>query len=465
MPRAIHRVIEVVTGLAALALLLWPALVSGYPLIYPDTLDYLGTGRAAWAALLHAQHSAFYAVRSPVYAAAIYLFHWNHTPWPILALNAGAVLFTVYLVTRALVQRDARRKTLVVLAVVSIVSGLSWYTSLLMPDIFGAPLYLAIYLFAFARETLRPVEKIVLAALAIFGALAHASHLLLAIGLCATLWLVWLMLRGRKSSSGLTMHSLCVVTSVVMGAIFLQLVVNQRLYGHASLDGERPPFLEAHIIADGTGARYLREHCMEHPDWALCHHLDNLSAYEDDFLWDGNGIWAAASEAEQAQLRREEMPLILATVRAYPAQQAAVSLKNFWRQLTDFAIDDGDNNGYMQAHLSDEIPGASADYDRSLQVRAAMPQGFFTIVQNVTVVASLVFIAFALPRTLRRTGIYRDRLLALSGVIFFVVPGNAFISGVLSAVDSRYQARIVWLIPLLAMFYLLEFPIFARPVE
>jgi hypothetical protein len=291
--------------LAALALLLWPALVSGYPLLYPDTLDYLGTGRAAWAALLHAQHPAFYAVRSPVYAAVIYLFHWNRTPWPILALNASAVLFAMYLVTRSLVQRDAWRKTLTILAAVSIFTGLSWYTSLLMPDIFGAPLYLAIYLFAFARKTMRPVEQIALAALAIFGALAHASHLLLAIGLCATLWLVWLLLRARKSSSILSMRNLGVATAVVVGAIALQLVVNQRLYGHASLDGGRPPFLEAHIIADGTGARYLREHCAEHPDWVLCHHLDNLSAYDDDFLWSGNGIWAAASTDELAQLRRE----------------------------------------------------------------------------------------------------------------------------------------------------------------
>lgn len=465
MARAIHRVIQIAAGAAALALLLWPALVSGYPLLYPDTLDYLGTGRAAWTALLHAEHAAFYAVRSPVYAVVIYLFHWNRTPWPILVLNAGAMLFTVYLTTRSLVRRDAWQKTLAILAVVSIFTGLSWYTSLLMPDIFGAPVYLAIYLFAFARETLRPVERIALAALAIFGALAHASHLLLAIGLCAMLWSAWFISRGRKSSSILSVRSLGVVTGVVVGAIALQLAVNQRLFGHASLDGDRPPFLEAHIIADGTGARYLREHCVEHPDLALCHHLDNLSAYEDDFLWDGKGIWAAASTAEKAQLRREEMPLILATVRAYPGQQIAVSLKNFWRQLTDFDIDDGDNNGYMQAHLSDEIPNAGTAYNRSLQAREAMPQGFFTIVQIVTVIVSLVLIAFMLPRTLRRSGIYRDRLLALTGIIFFVVLGNAFISGVLSAVDSRYQARIVWLIPLLALFYLMELPIFSRQVE
>jgi hypothetical protein len=457
-----RRLPDILLAIATFALLLWPALVSGYPLLYPDTLDYLGTGRPAWAALATLHHPEFYSVRSAIYAAVIYLFHWNRTPWPVLALNACAVVFAVYLTVRSLVQRDAWRKTLAVLATLSILTGLSWYTSLLMPDIFGAPLYLAVYLFAFARETLRPVEQAVLAALAVFGATAHASHLLVAICLCAGLWLLWLVLRVYRKSSLVSARSFGVATAVILTAIVLQLAVNQRLFGQATLGGGRPPFLEAHIIAEGTGARYLHEHCAEHPGWALCHHLDNLSPYEDEFLWSATGIWGGAPPAEQEQLRREEMPFLLATLRAYPLQEFAVSLKNTWAQLIDFAIDDADNNLYMQNDLNTEIPNARAAYDRSLQARNALPEGFFTVVQGITVIAALLVIAAALPRTLRRAGTHRDRLLALTAVVLFVVAANAAVSGVLSAVDSRYQARIVWLLPVLAALYLLELPVFAR---
>jgi hypothetical protein len=459
-----RRLFEILLALATLTLLIWPALVNGYPLLYPDTLDYLGTGHAALFALIHQHYPAFSAVRSAVYAAGIYLFHWNRTLWPILALNAAAVVFPMYLVTRSLVKRDAWRKTLAILATLSILTGLSWYTSFLMPDIFGAPLYLAIYLFAFARETLRPAEQIALVALAVFGATAHSSHLLLAMCLCAMLWLLWLMSRVRRSSTIMCMRSLGVTTAVIMGAIFLQLGVNQHLYGHASLTGVSPPYLEARILADGTGARYLQEHCAEHPQWVLCHHLDNLPADADSFLWSETGIWSS-SPAEQAQLRREEMPLILATFRTYPRQQVAVSLNSFWGQLASFELDDFDNNAYMQAYLNAEIPNARVTYDRSLQARSAMPESFFTIVQEITVLASLLLIAIDLRCILRSSGVLRNRLLALTGVILFVVVANAFVSGVLSVVDSRYQARIVWLVPLLAAFYLLELPIFAPPVE
>ena len=450
---------------ATLALLVWPALWNGYPLLYPDTLDYLGTGRGAWTALLSAHHPEFSAVRSAVYAAGIYVFHWNRNPWPILALNAGAIVFTVHLVTRSLVQRNAWRTTLVILAALSICTGLSWYTSMLMPDIFGASLYLAIYLFAFAHGTLHPAEQIALAALAVFGAMAHSSHLLLAMCICTMLWLLWLVSRLLRPSITLRARDFGVATAVVGGAIILQLGVNHRLYGHASLTGDSAPYLEARILADGTGERYLREHCAEHPEWVLCHHLDNLPADADSFLWSESGIWPAASSAEREQLRREQAPLILSTFRTYPRQQITVSLKNFWDQLNSFELDDFDNNSYMQTYLNAEIPNARSAYDRSRQARNAMPEIFFTIVQEIAVITSLLLIVFELPVMLRRRTVRRNRLLALTGVIFFVVLANAFISGVLSVVDSRYQARIIWLIPLLAVFYLLELPLFVRPVE
>jgi hypothetical protein len=41
-------------------------------------------------------------------------------------------------------------------------------------------------------------------------------------------------------------------------------------------------------------------------------------------------------------------------------------------------------------------------------------------------------------------------------VIFFTVIANAFVTGVLSEVDGRYQSRVIWLLPLLAGAFVLE---------
>ncbi len=47
------------------------------------------------------------------------------------------------------------------------------------------------------------------------------------------------------------------------------------------------------------------------------------------------------------------------------------------------------------------------------------------------------------------------RVIGLTAVIVFVVVANAAVTGVLSNVEDRYQARVIWLVPLLAGVFVL----------
>ncbi len=47
------------------------------------------------------------------------------------------------------------------------------------------------------------------------------------------------------------------------------------------------------------------------------------------------------------------------------------------------------------------------------------------------------------------------RLAGLSVVVTYVVLANAAIAGNISNVEDRYQARVIWLVPLLALVFLL----------
>jgi hypothetical protein len=430
-----RRTIQLVAAAAVAALLIWPALVNHYPLLFPDTLEYLGQGRAVVFALLHAQHPPFGGQRSAIYSLGIYPFHLGLSPWPILALQAAIVVYAVYLTARSFSPRHAPRNTLAMLAALSVLTGMSWYICLLLPDILGAPLYLILYLLVFARESLRRWEPAVLAAIAIFCATSHSTHLLIAALLCALLTMLkrlrWTPLAGRG-------RGLAFAIAVVAAAAIAQMAVNARLDGHGSIGGNRPPYLEARIIADGPGRLYLQQHCGEHPDWVLCRHVADLPDSDDAFLWGEGGIWASATPADQAALRREEI---------------AVSLSNFGHQLIGFGLDDFDNNDYMQTHLDAVLRNGRAAYDRSLQARNTMPWQVFTVIQNIAVLVSLGALALLLPAVVRR----RDpRRLGLIVIVVTTLVANAAIAGVLSEVDARYQARVVWLLPLLAALLLFD---------
>src|SRR6202790_5629455 len=155
------------------------------------------------------------------------------------------------------------------------------------------------------------------------------------------------------------------------------------------------------------------------------------------------------------RLREEEIPFVLATLRAYPRQQILISAANFWHQLTafDFAVD---ANDWMLKEFATVLPRQHARLLRSRQAQEDLPFEFFLSVQNWTVIASLAVIAgFAVRLCWHRP----SRTVLLGGlglVIVSAVIANAFVTGALSTVEDRYQSRVVWLIPLLAIVLLLD---------
>jgi hypothetical protein len=81
------------------------------------------------------------------------------------------------------------------------------------------------------------------------------------------------------------------------------------------------------------------------------------------------------------------------------------------------------------------------------QDRGRLPKAFFTVVQQWVVAASVLGIVVGVPVLWRRQ---RWRALGLVAIVVPAVIANAFVTAVLSEVDSRYQSRVIWLVPLAA---------------
>jgi hypothetical protein len=424
--------------------LCWPAFYNRYPLLFPDSISYIGDGsRIARAVFLH-QLSADYGMRSLVYSLTLQPFHWNLSVWPIVFLNALITAWILWLVVRCILPRRTAEYYLGIVALLSAFTSASWYVSLIMPDILGPALYLAIYLLVFARDTLSKPERIALALIACWATASHATHLMLAAILCAGLILLLALRPMRRYIRGIAE-----VAALLTIAALAQISLNAYLYGQPTLDARRPPYLMARILGDGPGRDYLQQHCP-HANWLLCDHLANLPATDDEFLWAEGSIWSTATEEQQQELRREELPFVLATLHAYPRQQLAHSLDNAWQQLINFDIHDFDSNTWMDAALPTVLHGAAAPYSRSRQAHTALPEDLFSTIHFWAVILSLPIILLAL--ILRRP----PRLIALTLIILPVVAANAALTGILSDLDGRYQARVVWLIPLLAALTLIS---------
>jgi hypothetical protein len=429
--------------------LAWPALYNGFPLLYPDSMTYLASGRVVAKALFLHRLSEYYGVRSFFYSLVILPFHWNVSPWPIVALQCLLVAFVVWLVVRSVAPRHTLARYLILILALSMFTSASWYAVFVMPDILGPLAYLSIYLLAFARETLSRAERLTLCLIAWWGITAHSSHLMLAAGLWMLLVLV---VAFKRKSYWRRPRSLRVVLAILVVAAASQMALHGYLYGKPSLNGERPPYLMARVIGDGPGRWYLEKNCPQ-LHWAICNHLSQLSDNPDTLLWDEDGAYQSATDEEKNQIDREEMPLVLATLRAYPRQQLSRSAANFNQQFLSFGLYGFDANPWMLEQFNEAMPRARSSYLRSRQAHDALPLDLLTEIQWWAIVASLAAIAVLIPFLWRR---HSTRIAGLSLVVAATIVANALVTGVMSVVDDRYGCRVMWMIPLLAGIFFLD---------
>jgi hypothetical protein len=432
-------------GLVALALL-WPALVNGFPLLFPDSLEYLWQSKGILGKLRG--HDVPYwwygAKRSEIYSASLAFLHHGAELWPIVVVQALLTAWVLWLVVRAPRLPRPVVAYVVIGGGLSALTGIGWYASSIMPDILGALVYLSLFLLVCVPGALLRWERALLLVVVFWGVTAHATHLLLAVGLSVLLTLLWtirlpvLRERGRQFA---------LVVGVVVFAMVGQLAVHQRLYGNASLFGRPPAFLMARLLADGPARVYLQQHCAA-STWLICKHEGDLPTDGEAFLWSERGIWSQSDLAQQDELRREQMPLLMATLRAYPLQQAKQSMRNFGQSLITLGPWDYWNFATATPYYMEmTVPGLTPHYVTTKQSRNALPQRFSRDVQLPVVAVSLLAIVILLPGVWRRRD---DALLSLTGVVLFTVVANAFLSGVLSGVFPRYQGRVVWMVVLLA---------------
>lgn len=438
--RSLRNAAAVVLGALFMA---WPAFYNGLPLLYPDSMTYIGDGSPVARAVFLHRFSGYYGMRSFFYSLGILPLHWYATLWPVVAMQCLLVASILWLVVRSFAPLQTLLAYLALVVPLSLFTGMSWYASLVMPDILGPLLYLSIYLLVFARDTLSLAERLALCVFSWWAVTSHATHLMLAVGLCLVLASLFAFRRA-----GLRRHlrSLLEVAAIVVLAAAAQLTLHGYLYGTPSLNGDRPPFLTARIIADGPGRWYLENHCAQ-LNWAICSHVHHLSANPDNFLWGDDGIYQNASDSESTRLAQEEIPFALATLRAYPRQQISRSAANFWGQLTSFGFNDLDPSSWVLDQFATVLPGARSTYLKSRQARDDLPLGLFAAIQFWAVMVSLAVIVIFVPLLLRRRS---PRIAGLAVVVIFTVVANALVTGALSMVEDRFECRMIWLLPLLA---------------
>ena len=423
--------------LLAAPLLVWPALLNGYPLMFVDGGAYLAQtilGQTPWD-------------KTPVYGPLIAAAHWHVSLWGA-ALAQGLVTSWAIWVTQRALGGATPARHLAICAGLAALTSLPWFAALIMPDVFAPLVALALFALGFGAARLTRVEMAGLVLLAAIGIAAHLSHLPIALAVLVVV-------------AVLTLRPAPVLRAAlpIVLAVGTLLALNLHLVGRAALSPHGSVFMLARLLDDGPAARLLRERCPG-AGWHLCHFTAAFPMDSDTFLWNPdsplNRNPDGSPRADAAVRMAPEASVIVGqTLRAYPLEVARAMAGNTLRQAVMATIDGmftPEDLGDLATRI---IPAGfpareAASFRDGLQYRNALEAWGEPLraPQGLVLLLAALGAGFGLWRAARAR--WRDGA-ALVLCVLAALAANAFVGGGLSKPHYRYQARIIWLLPLAAV--------------
>jgi hypothetical protein len=421
-----HMITRLAGILAAVLILLAPALWNGFPLLQYDTGGYF----ARW------YEGTLEESRSTVYALFL---HFLSRPnfCPVVVVQTLFTVWILRLVLRSHGLGERARVLPITVAALSILTALPWLTSQLITDIMAGLAVLALYLVVTRADTLVAWERVALMA---FIAFAVGTH-------NATLAVLMLLLAAGLAISLLFDRKLVPLAGVARGAFALVLgasllvaanyVVARRLAwtpgGIALLFGR--------MLNEGIAQRFLAEHC---PDsrFKLCDHLSELPNDADVFFW-GEGVFDRLGRFQG--MNAEMATIVLESLADYPWEQIKGAVIATGRQLVMVNTGYGVNTevwhtyGMIETYALQMLTAMMAAHQQHRDLnfpainRVHVPVAYLAMLLLIGVIA--------LASRHERFG----RVKHLAVTVALALLANAFVCGALSNPHDRYGARMVWL--------------------
>ncbi len=429
----------------ALFLLVYPAIENGFPLLYSDSGTYL-----------IAHHSNKIPVDRPIIYSVIIntlarLFSVSTLPW----LQAIFVVLVFHsITTRHLFRNNPFWVPPLVLALIALLTGLPHITSQLMPDLFTAFLFIGTMAFVYGYKKFEKSQFAILVLL-LFIVASHSTHMLISLGFLTILF-IFELVKGRKSK-------LVFIGALWVLSLFIIPMTNFVYSGKWYYSDSSRLFFIASLQNNGALVPWLEHTCPEGdaPSF-LCDNLENLRyMHGNDLLWHGDylldstclkqGGWGYCWETRNDELKGKTFNWIKVP-EARSAWINGASLA-FVDQFIDFGVGMISSQKEGSAPYSVLETAFAKELDKYRQSKQYSNDLYFwkrTKTQLITVLISLLVIPVLIigwkPAKKEKQ---KWVMLSIALALFLLL--NAAVCGILSSPVDRYQARVIWLVPFLAL--------------
>ena len=393
------------------------------------------------------------AGRSIYYGALLYLGHISGQFWLVVFTQAAIFLYLSHtLIIKCL--RLSFVSFACVTAITLVATPLSFFISVLMPDVFAGFLILSVVILIASWNSLGSRDKVILSFIVLYSALAHTSHLLLLIWMVLIFAIISVFVERDANSHRPVRNSLALLFALSLVGIFGELAFSYGVRHTIGVDPIRPPFLMARMIADGPGYKFLQENCAKKA-YAVCQYIDRLPVSGGEFLWSTsptNGVFSVADLPTRAALSSEQTSFAIDVFRFDPVGVIASATRDFFHQFFKITLDSFFLNKEALTAFAANLP--TSYFNAMTRSRVAMSDsllkilGTFYFSTYVMSLLALLLISVSLywTRSKRKPHILSlPQWRRMLTVVALAIVSNAAICGILSGSASRYQTRVSWI--------------------
>ncbi len=433
-------------------ILISPALYNGYPLVYSDTGTYIESGM-----------ELYIPIDRPIfYGLFIRIFSLNISLWFVIIFQSLMLLYILKSFTHLFIPNMKKVTFLILISSLIFFSGLGWYSSQIMPDVF-TPIAIMGSIILLTNKNDSKTHLLLTIVITLIALVVHFSNPLIVLGTMTFMLFIKYLFKPYFNSIHLVQFILPL--SMIIGSVFIVFTVNYAVEGKFQLSKSSHVFLMGRMIDTGVLKSYLNENCKDN-DYVLCPYKDSLPESSRSLMWSNN----SPLQKKGWEANKEPYNEILNGIYTSPKHVGSFfinSLVNTFSQLLQNDIGSGIISDFYRSPNSPTYKRIQQYFNHEINAyRWSRQNGnlwkqsldfttisicykfiyFFSFILLLVIITSKKIV-----RQLNDTILYL-LVFAVSSIFF-----NALVVAFLSCVCDRFQARVSWLLPFcIALFIIMH---------
>lgn len=430
-----------------------PAFFNGFPLVYSDTGTYIISG----------MEMAIPKDRPVIYGLFIKYFSLNFSLWFVLFFQSAIASYVIWEFSKLFFKGFKFRYYILLVFLLSSFTGLSWYSSQIMPDIFTLVSIMLIVLLLFENKHSQ-TKNAVFYLFLLLSVSVHFSNILIAAIVLIGLFVISKSSVLSKSLNDSLRYRLPILG--LIGSIVFVSLVNFSIGRTFKINQGSHVYLMGRMLDSGVLVSFLQKECNNY-DYALCPYKDRIPEHSRKLLWDQDsplydlGGWENSRAAFNEVLfgiltNPKHLSLFVfnsftSTIAQLFQNDIGSGIKSDWYATPSSppyaAISkhfNKDLNQYIQSRQNTNIWGQGLDFD------------CLNIINHLLLIFSvLVLLAATFFESLKSKMPDLTRFLIIALVLG--VLSNALVTASFANVYDRLQARISWVLIYLGIILSLYF--------